>query len=283
MKFDDKTFVLGIGAQKGGTSWLYKYLSGRDDIYMSPVKEMHYFDVKYRPDICGPIEAGLNRKLKRMVEKAKEQKKQRERKKMDALRARIDIGHDNTVYKEFFRSRVPEDVNFFGEITPSYSLVPEKGFREIRALFPSIRVIFIMRDPVERFLSQVRMDQNSRQRKNGDARDIVDFIKFHLENRGSVERSSYQNVIANVDNAFESHEVIYLFYETLFRKETIQSLCNSIGLEYLEADFGRVVNSTGPREPVPADIWGKARMLFDPTYKFCRERFGDALPKEWNI
>ena len=33
-----------IGAQKGGTRWLYDQLQLHPDFWMPPVKELHYFD-----------------------------------------------------------------------------------------------------------------------------------------------------------------------------------------------------------------------------------------------
>src|SRR5207247_10081781 len=35
---------LSVGAQKGGTSWLYRQLESHPDFWMPPVKELHYFD-----------------------------------------------------------------------------------------------------------------------------------------------------------------------------------------------------------------------------------------------
>ena len=35
---------LCVGAQKGGTSWLYQQLESHPDFWMPPVKELHYFD-----------------------------------------------------------------------------------------------------------------------------------------------------------------------------------------------------------------------------------------------
>src|SRR5436190_21080882 len=44
---------LCVGAQKGGTSWLYQQLAAHPDFWMPPIKELHYFDklsrVKERP------------------------------------------------------------------------------------------------------------------------------------------------------------------------------------------------------------------------------------------
>src|SRR6185312_14812353 len=41
---DCKIFVLGVGAQRAGTSWLNSYLSSHPCVSMSQIKELHYFD-----------------------------------------------------------------------------------------------------------------------------------------------------------------------------------------------------------------------------------------------
>ena len=35
---------LGIGAQKSGTRWLYQRLYEHPEVYLTPIKELHYFD-----------------------------------------------------------------------------------------------------------------------------------------------------------------------------------------------------------------------------------------------
>ena len=39
---------LGIGAQKAGTTWLSHNLQLHPEVWMPPVKELHYFDEKIR-------------------------------------------------------------------------------------------------------------------------------------------------------------------------------------------------------------------------------------------
>jgi hypothetical protein len=41
---DGRPDFLCVGAQKGGTSWLYQQLESHPDFWMPPVKELHYFD-----------------------------------------------------------------------------------------------------------------------------------------------------------------------------------------------------------------------------------------------
>lgn len=42
-----KTFLLGVGAQKSGTTWLYKYLSDNSNVSFGPLKEYHIWDGIY--------------------------------------------------------------------------------------------------------------------------------------------------------------------------------------------------------------------------------------------
>jgi hypothetical protein len=39
---------------------------------------------------------------------------------------------------------------FAGEITPSYAVLNEEGFRRVRRINSDIKLVFIMRDPVDR-------------------------------------------------------------------------------------------------------------------------------------
>ena len=39
-----RDFFVCIGAQKSGTTWLARILSSHPELFMSPVKELHYFD-----------------------------------------------------------------------------------------------------------------------------------------------------------------------------------------------------------------------------------------------
>ena len=43
-----------VGAPKAGTTSLYHYLDQHPNIYMSPIKEPHYFASEIRPENCDP-------------------------------------------------------------------------------------------------------------------------------------------------------------------------------------------------------------------------------------
>lgn len=60
-----EVFFLGVGAQKAGTSWIGKYLNSHPQVFMSPIKELHYFDCKYLPEF-----RYLKNKFKKRLENA---------------------------------------------------------------------------------------------------------------------------------------------------------------------------------------------------------------------
>lgn len=262
MIFEDKTFVLGVGAQKAGTTWLHEYFQARGDIYVPDRKEMHYFSRKYRPDLYGKRAA---RRLTKF-----------------GNGGNGPAQNGEGPYVHFFRKRVPDEVGHFGEITPAYAMIGEAGFREIRSLFRNLRIIFIMRDPVERYYSQMKY-ANLRRGKNRPAEVSTEMhLRRPLQNPRFAERSQYELTIRALEKVFEPHEIVYLFYETLFHDESIMLLCDRLGICYRPADFVRFVNSTNTPGAVPGPVFAELREKFDRTYEFCRDKFGSNVPSGWH-
>ena len=60
---------LCIGAQKAATSWLHKNLLEHPDVWMPPLKELHYFDYLYIPDSRKGIEHQRLKAIKRTIKR----------------------------------------------------------------------------------------------------------------------------------------------------------------------------------------------------------------------
>ena len=82
-----------------------------------------------------------------------------ENKHLRALVDRISMIYDETAYRRYFEDRVPDDINHFGEITPSYSVLNPEGFEDARSQFKNIRVILLLRDPIQRHYSLMKMKE----------------------------------------------------------------------------------------------------------------------------
>lgn len=276
-----KTFVLGIGAQKAGTSWLYRYLRSRPDVYMSPIKELHYFDQIYRPDLCGKFSRQFNVWLaRRILEMAKEEQIA-DRPDIVNLVDRVRMNYDRDAYLEFFADRVPESVMVAGEVTPSYSLIGEQGFSEIRRLFEregvSLKIVFLLRDPTERYYSGLRMLQRTRR-----AYSAAQLFFEQLDNPQFYERGLYHVTLQNLRASFPPSDVHIAFYETLFNHPELERLCRFLGLDYsVRADLSKRINES-PGETMTEEMLAAALERFAAVYDFCRAEFGDALPSSWH-
>ena len=142
------TFLLGVGAQKAGTSWLHDQLQRRNDVDFGFLKEYHVFDAlelerfaSFRPKRPSPLKWRTWR------------------------RARFIANPER--YFDYFASRLkPDRIRLTGDITPSYAGLSTESYRRIEQAFAQrgvqTRAVFIMRDPVERFLSQQRMQLRKR-------------------------------------------------------------------------------------------------------------------------
>jgi hypothetical protein len=145
---------LGIGAQRSGSTWLHRNLQACSDIWLPPVKELHYFDeLRNRPL--------FNQRFR----------KQRVNIATRYLRAlrHLDTSTLMPRWDARFLLRVPNDrwyCSLFragtgricGEITPAYSTLDKSSVEHIHGLLPNTKIIFVMRDPVERAWSQARKD-----------------------------------------------------------------------------------------------------------------------------
>ena len=69
---EGKTLLLGVGAQRAGTTWMHDYLSRSEKIETSPIKELHFFDAWLRPDLCKQFDLSFIKRLNRLTAEADE-------------------------------------------------------------------------------------------------------------------------------------------------------------------------------------------------------------------
>src|SRR5215217_579788 len=151
---------LGVGAPRAGTTWLHANLSRHPEIWMTPVKEVHYFDKRRLP-------RSENRNYRSQL-----RKRLRRYRRRDTYREVIRRGdsgflmnlswdvhfflrrRDNDWYQGVFR---PQPEQIAGEITPAYSTLKRRVVKEIRGINPDMRIIYLLRDPIERSWSSALM------------------------------------------------------------------------------------------------------------------------------
>jgi len=275
--FSDKTFILGIGAQKTGSTWLFDYFRTHPEIFVSSLKEIHYFDEAYRPDLCSGYGSQFARAFfKRLADKRDEDRAPYRHDSLD-LGDRVRMNFDgDSAYADYFRKRVPDDIGYFCEISATYSLLREEGFRAIRRLFPNTKIIFIMRDPVDRHYSTLRMSV----RKGLCTDDPNNFLRL-LDNPTIYETGRYDLTVVSLLKVFGEQDLFFGFYETLFNEKEMKRLMAFLGIDYLQPDFTKRVNAGLPPRPLSQQEVEVAFEIYRPVYEFCTDFFGARVPASW--
>ena len=286
-----KTFVLGVGAQKGGTTWLHRQLNNNSNVDMGFRKEYHVFDAIEktlgRQLEDGTIRNGFREKRINQIVKLREKNRlginQGPKRKQTKYKALHHSNIDNTdTYIDYIDNLYLKNpkIEIVGDITPNYALLSTSSFRLIRKGLIKrgfdVKVFFLMRDPVEREWSLARMKHRNMPAKRKDNFDEFE----HMLNSIS-SKSCYQNTIGNIEKVFKKSEIYYGFYENLFTPESSTRIIDFIGSNLNNFDSGEVVNASPKSNPIPEEINSQIAQKFVETYNFIEERFGESVKDLW--
>jgi len=276
-----RTFMLGVGAQKAGTSWLYNYLSDHPQVGLPNAKELHFFDARAMPELFGSFDVRALKALSAITERAERPVPRLIMKDLQKLdRARM-VGEDRA-YLDLF-SRLDPDTPVVGEITPSYTALTEEHFRQIRAFLESaglhVKPVMLLRDPIERLYSAVRMKIRDTKATGTVSAPETALKRLHTD--AVTARSRYDKTIAALDAAFGPDGVHYEFYETLFNDEAIARICAWLRIDHHPAEFGEVRNASPREDDLTPEHRAALRAELAPVYDFCRARFPGRIPEAW--
>ena len=132
---------IGIGAQKAGTSWLARNLAAHPQIWVPPLKELHFFDRP--PNWRDPIRRYVDSDADGVPSRG------------SAWDLRYDRHpRDRAWYEALFE---PAPGQVCGEVTPGYAALDDSDVDRVARLLPAARVLFFLRNPIERTWSQTMM------------------------------------------------------------------------------------------------------------------------------
>ncbi len=280
----EKNFILGVGGQKCGTTWLYRQLNKSKNVNMGFDKEYHVFDALYLKE-CRVFLNNKLKKLKKSVMDFDETDKN-----VSHLLMHINFYLDTDNYYDYFDClwrREVEDVTSVGDFTPSYASLPIVALKEIKYGLESrgfnVKVIFLMRDPIERCWSMLRMHRRQWLKKNkpltisDEQSDLAGFYK----SKPCEIRTRYELTINNLESVFCPENIFYAFYETLFDDCVLNGIKSFLNLSDFAPDIKKKYNITKKTEQQLRDELGRDIFSFyKETYEFCDNKFG--VRELWN-
>jgi len=175
-----------VGTQKAGTTWLFECLNEHPGVFVPELKEVHYF--------CPPEGCRVSRAAK-----------------------------GEAWYRDLYATAPKGSV--CGDMTTDYMYLP--GVAEALHRFnPDLKIVFLLRDPVERAYSQYWM----RRRQTPGMEDFKSHLDTH---RNLIERGLYHRQIAKYLEFFPREQCRIWIYEEMTADPTafFAELCRFIGVD----------------------------------------------------
>jgi hypothetical protein len=270
---------LSIGAQRAGTTWLYQHLRRHPRVWLPPIKELNFFNSfdasrelssstklrSLRYDLHLPLRVrAYGRWLARKADPGDFD---------PAFDLRYFTGAgDIEWYRRLFAPAAARGL-VTGDISPSYALL-EKRTIETRVLAanPDVRVIYTLRDPVERILSHI----GKRLKQGGGQLQQEAFAAEFAFSRQAEAFTDYAATIEAWRSVVGAERLKVLFFDDLAERPHayLREVMDFIGVDPKLGPAGGAVNAGKPVDKGPLAARLYARYL--PQLEKLADAYGGA-------
>ena len=270
------TFLLGLGAQKAGSTWAQDYM-GHDPLAdFGPIKEYHVWDVLSLPHAGQfdhrrrhPLRSRAEGALRRVLGKGP-----------DTAGIRGALQRSTEGYFDFFASILKHPgVSLTGDITPLYAGLSVDTLRLIRDGFEArgiaVRALFLLRDPVARSISAAQMNRRKGDANEGTPLDgtLDDAVVAYAQSPQARLRSDYRHTVEALRAVFPEEALYFGLYETMFTPQSLAALSRFAGVALRPELASRKVNAFEKTEQVSDATRARLRQILDQDYAYCLRAF----------
>ncbi|MBL0373213.1 sulfotransferase [Rhizobium sp. KVB221] len=264
-----------IGAQKAGTSWLYQMLIQHPDLWLPPLKELHFFDRNAASESSKEVVRKLVAKAKRKYLSRADQSFDQAKPYwtyLDSIAAEDML--TETWYKRIF-DYPGASSKITGEITPAYLDMRKKKLAYAMDFLPKeTKFIAIVREPLARALSQIRMWAETKKVTPATEQDWQVFID-HLT---KVTRGNYMKSIPMWNTKAGKHRILYLPFSDVRDRpqELLGAVEDFIGASHYDGykEIDEQVHTT-KKIAIPEWVTKKVEADIQPQRRFLINTFGN--------
>lgn len=184
---------------------------------------------------------------------------------------------------EWYKQLFSNEVYINGDITPAYGCLPVEVIQEVFDLMPHLRLIYLIRNPVERAWSSAKMALGRAEMLHEEASD--QWFIDHFNSKGSLARGDYETCIRQWRSVFPSSQLLIMRYETIKNDPVLAAnkVLNHLGLEsfFEESDDQKLIEKVFEGDgvairpsliPVLQDIY---RNRIDSLERYLQEDFSN--------
>lgn len=276
-----------IGAPKAGTTWIYKHLAAHPDVWIPLVKELHYFDRKFglprvgekvttRKSLFGLFPDHSRRLIARKLLKAGMSFSAKD------IRWCVRYFGGNPTDEWYISLFADRAGKVCGELTTDYCALSRDSVGYIGGMLPGTRIIFMMRDPVQRAWSHAKMLLPDLLNKRFEEISDDEFMEY-LSHPAARLKGDYLRTLANWESEYPDHQVFIGFYDDIVSqpRELLTNMFRFLGVPLVErvfsSDLEKKVNVSKKIQSIPSDIHATLARMYLPSMQELRQRFGGCV------
>lgn len=289
-----------LGPQRTGTTWLSHNLRLHPEIFISQPKELYFFNRLLRSPKYSPHFEKLKRNLggnnyRSLKSWGRELGKilyfdllKTGRFKANQLEWYLKFFNPNalTARKEGKaiqeKTGVPYQPKVFGEATATYAAMSEEIVREVCLLNPDLKIILMIREPVERAWSHAKKDLVRNQKRAETDIDEAEF-KEYFSRKYQLRCSKYSTQIETWSKYLPQENIFLGQYQFLTTrpKEFVMDVFEFLGVEmderFVRKSVADIVNPTA-KSQIPEKFRTYLRNLFSEEYETLKREFDISFP-----
>jgi hypothetical protein len=272
---------LCIGAQKSGTTWLHDNLVRHPQIWLPPVKEIHYFDRPYDSPFA------------RLFGRAVRLRKGREHLRRTVVdfaagrASRSDLSwavryalarRSDAWYGSLFEQ--PAGI-VTGEICPGYARLPLERVRHVGALMPEAKILYLLRHPIERAWSAAVMHFNDSGVRDYRRTDPAEIERW-LRRPKTMEHAGYAEAIERWRSVYGDRLLIG-YYDELRQDpgELLARIQRFLGLPEQVPDEVRAKSNAGNWTEIPERFLSVLEQLFGDELRRLDALLRSPITRDW--
>jgi hypothetical protein len=281
-------FVIGIGSQRAGSTLLHRLLEASTNVFMHPVKELHYFDTLYGVRAKEALKDYSLRQMAREVEKivsAKDLAFLTKKKYKCYLRTNRELAMvpiERVNYLDLFRPCVMGHP-LLGEVTPEYMLLDDVAIEKMKQVVgEDAAIILICRNPVKRLLSAVKLMNSYNNLKMDNVAAGAWLERMMNENTSWMmaqdKYNDYQTTIERYSKHFP--HFIAISYDQMVTEpvQTAEKMAKALNIkinpEVFKRETGKVVNNLGGDFEISGEILKLLQLRYQDKQHFLDKLFG---------
>lgn len=256
-----KTFLMCVGAQKAGTTWLWHYLRRNPQVDLGFKKEYHTWEV-----CTTPFFKFLKDELEDKIQKGHNTFEKT---------TQLSFMNNPQLYFEYFIDKL-NTVNITGDFTPQSSSLSEETFNHIIKTFASAdistKAIYIIRDPVDRLQSMVRMKLLLDDKPNPSYDTELMFMdKFALK-EAYMYSGDYASLIPKFDRVFNTN-IHYAVYESMFNDVSTKAITDFLDIDHHPGHYNFNPRPSYWRHQLLKEDRHYFEQMYKPLYDYIANRF----------